>query len=57
MTGDQKCHSVKIDPALLAEADAELVQDLVLTAVNLALEKSRQMQEQVMGPLAGGLTG
>lgn len=57
MTGDQKCQSVKIDPALLAEPDAELVQDLVLTAVNLALEKSRQLQEQVMGPLAGGLPG
>jgi len=55
MTGDQKCQSVEIDPALLAEADAELIQDLVLTAVNLALEKSRQLQEQVMGPLAGGL--
>jgi DNA-binding YbaB/EbfC family protein len=57
MTGDQKCQSVKIDPALLAETDAELIQDLVLTAVNLALEKSRQLQEQVMGPLAGGLPG
>jgi len=55
MTGDQKCQSVEIDPALLAEADAELIQDLVLTAVNLAMEKSRQLQEQVMGPLAGGL--
>jgi hypothetical protein len=55
MTGDQKCQSVEIDPALLTEADVELIQDLVLTAVNLALEKSRQLQEQVMGPLAGGL--
>ena len=55
MTGDQKCQSVEIDQAVLAEADAELIQDLVLTAVNLALEKSRQLQEQVMGPLAGGL--
>jgi DNA-binding protein YbaB len=32
-----------------------MLQDLVLTAVNLALEKSRELQEQVMGPLAGGL--
>jgi DNA-binding YbaB/EbfC family protein len=46
MTGDQKCQSVEIDPAL---------QDLVLTAVNLALDKSRELQQQVMGPLAGGL--
>lgn len=55
MTGDQKCQSIEIDPALLKDADAEMLQDLVLTAVNLALEKSRQLQQQVMGPLAGGL--
>jgi hypothetical protein len=55
MTGDQQCQSVEIDPALLKDADAEMLQDLVLTAVNLALEKSRELQQQVMGPLAGGL--
>jgi nucleoid-associated protein EbfC len=55
MTGDQKCQSVQIDPALLKDVDAEMLQDLVLTAVNLALEKSRELQQQVMGPLAGGL--
>ncbi|MCX6034304.1 MAG: YbaB/EbfC family nucleoid-associated protein [Chloroflexi bacterium] len=55
MTGDQKCQSVEIDPALLKEADAEMLQDLVLTAINLALDKARELQEQVMGPLAGGL--
>ena len=55
MTGDQKCQSVEIDPALLKDADAEMLQDLVLTAMNLALDKSREKQEQLMGPLAGGL--
>jgi len=55
MTGDQKCQSVEIDAALLKEADTEMLQDLVLTAVNLALDKSRELQEQTMGPLAGGL--
>ena len=55
MTGDQKCHSVEIDPILVKDADAEMLQDLVLTAVNLALDKSRELQQQVMGPLAGGL--
>jgi DNA-binding YbaB/EbfC family protein len=52
MSGDQKCQSVVIDPDLLKAADAEMLQDLVLTAVNLALDKSRELQEQVMGPLA-----
>jgi DNA-binding YbaB/EbfC family protein len=55
MTGDQKCQSVEIDPSLLKDVDAEMLQDLVLTAVNLALSKSRELQEQFMGPLAGRL--
>lgn len=55
MTGDQKCHSVEIDPGLLKDMDAEMLQDMILTAVNLALDKSRELQENVMGPLAGGL--
>ena len=55
MTGDQKCRSVEITPDLLKDADAEMFQDLILTAVNLALDKSRELQAQLMGPLAGGL--
>jgi nucleoid-associated protein EbfC len=55
MTGDQKCQSVEVAPELLKDADAEMLQDLILTAVNLALDKSRELQEQTMGPLAGGL--
>ena len=55
MSGDQKCQSVEIAPELLKDADAEMLQDLVLTAVNLALDKARELQEQTMGPLAGGL--
>jgi DNA-binding YbaB/EbfC family protein len=55
VTGDQKCQSVEIAPELLKDVDAEMLQDLILTAVNLALDKSRELQQQVMGPLAGGL--
>ncbi len=55
MTGDQKCQSVEIDPVMLKDADAEMLQDMVLTAINLALDKSRELQKQVMGPLAGSL--
>jgi len=55
MTGDQKCRSLEIDPVLLKGSDAEMLQDLVLIAVNLALDKSRELQEQIMGPLSGGL--
>ena len=55
MTGDQKCQSVEISPDLLQDADAEMLQDLVLSAVNMALDQSRELQQRVMGPLAGGL--
>lgn len=55
VTGDQKCQSVEIAPELMKDGDAEMLQDLILAAVNLALDKSRELQQQVMGPLAGGL--
>ena len=55
MTGDQKCREVTIDPALLEDADAEMLQDLVLSAVNLALDQSRELAAERLGPLAGGL--
>ena len=55
MTGDQKCREVVIDPALLEDADAEMLQDLVLSAVNLALDQSRELAAERLGPLAGGV--
>jgi DNA-binding YbaB/EbfC family protein len=55
MTGDQKCRSVEINPDLLKDADAEMLQDLVLSAVNMALDQSRELQQKMLGPLAGGL--
>jgi nucleoid-associated protein EbfC len=55
MTGDQKCRSVEINPELLKDGDAEMLQDLVLSAVNMALDQSRDLQQKMLGPLAGGL--
>ncbi|MCZ2123292.1 MAG: YbaB/EbfC family nucleoid-associated protein [Anaerolineales bacterium] len=55
MTGDQKCKSVEISPDFLKDADAEMLQDMVLSAVNMALDESRELQQKLMGPLAGGL--
>jgi DNA-binding YbaB/EbfC family protein len=55
MTGDQQCKAVAIDPEILKEPDVEMLQDLVLTAFNNALEASRQMAADRLGPLAGGL--
>lgn len=55
MTGDQKCKSIVIDPELLKDVDAEMLQDMLLSAVNMALDQSRDMASDRMGPLAGGL--
>ncbi|MBK6647937.1 MAG: YbaB/EbfC family nucleoid-associated protein [Anaerolineales bacterium] len=55
MTGDQKCKSVEISPDFLKDADPEMLQDMVLSAVNMALDESRALQEKLMGPLAGGM--
>lgn len=52
-TGTQKLVSVKIDPA--AAADTEMLQDLVLTAVNDAMERSKQMAASKMQAVASGL--
>jgi DNA-binding YbaB/EbfC family protein len=57
MTGDQHCKSVEISPDLLKDADAEMLQDLILSGVNQALDDSRKMAEEKMAPLSGGLSG
>ena len=57
MTGDQRVVSVKVDPAVLEDADAEMLEDLLLSAFNQALEKSKELAAEKLGPLAGGLGG
>lgn len=52
-TGTQKVVSVTIDPA--AASDNEMLQDLVLTAVNEALDRSKQMAAEKMQGVASGL--
>ncbi len=55
VTGDQHFKVVEIDPELLKDADVEMLQDLLLTAFNSALDKSRELASERLGPLAGGL--
>jgi DNA-binding YbaB/EbfC family protein len=47
--------SVRIDPSLLAEPDAELLEDLIAAAVNAGLVKARESAAQSLSSLAGGL--
>jgi len=57
MTGDQVCKSVMIDAELLNDPDVEMLQDLILSAINASLEQSRALAAERMGPLASGLPG
>lgn len=52
-TGAQKLVSVTIDPA--AASDTEMLQDLVVAAVNDAMEKSKQLAAAKMQSVASGL--
>ena len=54
VTGDQRCVSIEIDPTLVEDGDVEMLQDLVLTAVNNGLDQSRELAAERLGPLAGG---
>jgi DNA-binding YbaB/EbfC family protein len=47
--------SVRIDPKLLADGDAELLEDLVAAAVNAGLLRARDTAAQSLASLAGGL--
>jgi hypothetical protein len=55
VTGDQRCLSVEIDPEVVKEGDTEMLQDLLLTAFNGALDASRNLAIERLGPMAGGL--
>jgi DNA-binding YbaB/EbfC family protein len=57
VTGDQRCTAVQIDPEFLKDADAEMLQDMLLTAFNQAIDASKNLQNDRLGPLAGGLSG
>jgi len=52
-TGAQKLVSVRIDPE--AAGDPEMLQDLIVAAVNEAMEKSKEMASAKMQSVAAGL--
>lgn len=54
-TGGQDITSVEIEESVFESGDTEMLQDLVLTAVNDALKKSKDMMEAEMGKLTGGM--
>ncbi len=61
VSGDQHVKTVTIDPEIFEgepdSDDIEMLADTVTAAVNDALAKARDAQQQVLGPLSGGLGG
>ncbi len=55
--GAMRIHRVVLDPALFEANDKPMLEDLVVVAVNDALERARQMVAEEMGKLGplGGL--
>jgi DNA-binding YbaB/EbfC family protein len=55
VTGKQELLSVTIDPSAVNPDDVEMLQDLIVAAVNDALAASRRVAEEKMSAVTGGL--
>ena len=53
---DGSIASIKIDPQALNPADAQLLEDMILTAVNQALGQAKEISTAEMGKLTAGLS-
>lgn len=57
ITGDLELRELTIDPEAVDPEDAELLQDMVLAAVNEAIRSARELAQSKMGQATGGLGG
>lgn len=55
VTGKKELVSIKIKPEVVDPDDVELLQDLILAAVNEAIRQAEEMVSSEMGKLTGGL--
>lgn len=55
VNGQQEVKEIKIAPEAINPEDAQMLEDLVLTAVNEAMNKSKELAAQSLGKLTGGL--
>ena len=56
-TGSGEIKEIKIDPKAIDPDDPELLEDMVLAAVNEALRSAHGLIEAKLGPAMGGLSG
>ena len=55
INGDKQFQSIKIAPSAVDPQDVEMLEDLVLAAINESIKKVDDMMAQEMGKLTGGL--
>lgn len=55
MNGDRELLSVDINPDAVDPEDVEMLQDMILVAVNDVLKQAGDLNEQEMGKLTGGI--
>ncbi len=55
VTGQRELRGIKIDPSAVDPEDVEMLEDLVVTAVQDAMEKAAKLAEDKMGALTGGM--
>lgn len=55
VNGKQQLLEIRIEPAAVDPQDVEMLQDLVVAAVNEAIKKSQQLAQEEMGKLTGGM--
>jgi nucleoid-associated protein EbfC len=55
VTGKQELVSITIDPDAVDPSDVEMLQDLIVAAVNDALRASRELAEEKMAAVTGGM--
>ena len=55
VNGRQELLSIQIEKEVINPADVEMLQDLIIAAVNDAMAKAREMIQSEMGRLTGGL--
>lgn len=55
ITGHQRIRSITIDPEVVDPDDVEMLEDLIVAAVNEAIEASQKLASDRLGALTGGL--
>lgn len=55
VSGKQKLLSIRIDPAAVDPDDVSLLEDLVLAAVNEAMDKAQELASRRIGAITGGM--